>query len=164
MKHLFFSILLFPVFIKANTITPGWRMQPIPVQTRWAKEVNPNNVLPDYPRPQMVRNNWQNLNGLWQYAITDWEAPLPKTFDGEILVPFPIESALSGVQHALYPTQRLWYKRTITKPDTQGDKRVLLHFGAVDWKATIYLNGKIIGAHLGGYQHFSFDITASLKH
>jgi beta-galactosidase/beta-glucuronidase len=133
------------------------------MQTRWAKDVNPGNVLPEYPRPQMMRNNWQNLNGLWQYAVTDWDADQPKKFDGEILVPFPIESALSGVQKAFLPMQRLWYKRSINKPDTRGNKRVLLHFGAVDWKATVYLNGKLIGAHLGGYQHFSFDITASLK-
>lgn len=163
MKLLIFVILLIPIYTKANTITSGWRMQPIPVQTRWAKQVDPGHVLPEYPRPQMVRNNWQNLNGLWKYAVTDWDAPLPAVFDGEILVPFPIESALSGVRQAFYPMQRLWYKRTITKPDTKNDQRVLLHFGAVDWKATVYLNGKLIGSHLGGYQHFSFDITASLK-
>jgi beta-galactosidase/beta-glucuronidase len=88
---------------------------------------------------------------------------MPAKFDGQVLVPFPIESALSGVKKVFMPTQRLWYKRTFTKPDTRGDKRVLLHFGAVDWRATVYLNGKLIGRHTGGYQHFSFDITASLQ-
>ena len=143
--------------------TSSWQMQPVNIQTRWAKEVNPQNVLPEYPRPQMVRNEWQNLNGLWQYAITPKDAAKPTQFDGQILVPFPLESALSGVKKALLPTQRLWYKRAITKPDITGDERVLLHFGAVDWQATVYLNGKEIGGHTGGYQNFSFDITDALK-
>jgi hypothetical protein len=143
--------------------TSSWQMQPVSIQTRWAKEVNPQNVLPEYPRPQMVRNEWQNLNGLWQYAITPKDAAKPTQFDGQILVPFPLESALSGVKKPLLPTQRLWYKRAITKPDIAGDKRVLLHFGAVDWQATVYLNGKEIGGHTGGYQNFSFDITDALK-
>ena len=141
----------------------SWQMQPVSIQTRWAKDVNPQNVLPEYPRPQMVRNEWQNLNGLWQYAITTKDAAKPMQFDGQILVPFPLESALSGVKKALQPTQRLWYKRTITKPDITGDKRVLLHFGAVDWQATVYINGKEIGGHTGGYQNFSFDITDALE-
>jgi beta-galactosidase/beta-glucuronidase len=162
MKHILVFIILSILQFSSVAGTP-WHMQPIVMQTRWAKDVKPGNVLPEYPRPQMVRNNWQNLNGLWQYAVTDWDANQPEKFDGEILVPFPIESALSGVQKAFLPMQRLWYKRNINKPDTKGNKRVLLHFGAVDWKATIYLNGKLIGSHLGGYQHFSFDITASLK-
>lgn len=140
-----------------------WAMQPVPVQTRWAAEVSPGNALPEYPRPQMVRSQWENLNGLWNYAVTPWDANVPATFDGKILVPYPIESALSGVKKVFLPTQRLWYKRHITAPDIRGGKRVLLHFGAVDWKATIYLNGKLIGRHMGGYQHFSFDITASLQ-
>jgi beta-galactosidase/beta-glucuronidase len=161
MKHILFALLLIPPsFMLANT---PWRMQPVAVETRWARQVSPLNALPEYPRPQMVRNNWQNLNGLWKYAITAWDAGLPSKYDGEILLPFPIESALSGVATPLYPTQRLWYKRSIIKPDTRNGKRILLHFGAVDWKATVYLNGKIIGSHLGGYQHFSFDITASLR-
>jgi hypothetical protein len=141
----------------------SWQMQPVSIQTRWAKEVNPKKVLPEYPRPQMVRNDWQNLNGLWQYAITPKDAARPTQFAGQILVPFPLESALSGVKKPLQPNQRLWYKRTITKPDISGGKRVLLHFGAVDWQATVYINGKEIGGHTGGYQNFSFDITDALK-
>lgn len=140
-----------------------WTMQPVPLQTRWAQEVSPRNALPEYPRPQMLRPQWENLNGLWEYAVTSWDADMPSTFDGQILVPFPIESALSGVKKVFLPTQRLWYKRSIVAPDTRGGKRALLHFGAVDWKAAVYLNGKLIGRHMGGYQHFSFDITASLQ-
>lgn len=138
-----------------------WQMQPSPLQTPWAKEVNPDKVLPEYPRPQMVRNEWQNLNGLWQYAITEKDATQPTQFDGQILVPFAIESALSGVKKPVLPTQRLWYKRTFTKPDTP--KRVLLHFGAVDWQTTVWINGKEAGKHTGGYQNFSFDITDLLQ-
>ncbi len=166
---LLFVTLCFPCFHFALAAGGGdlfsdrWSMQAVPLQTRWAANVSPDNVLPEYPRPQMVRSQWQNLNGLWEYAVTRWDDDMPLQFDGEILVPFAIESALSGVQRALSPTQRLWYKRTIKKPDTRGGKRVLLHFGAVDWRAAVYLNGKLLGRHMGGYQHFSFDITASLQ-
>jgi hypothetical protein len=142
---------------------PDWHMQPVALQTKWASQVTPDNVLPEYPRPQMVRPEWVNLNGLWEYAVTDINAPKPTHFDGEILVPFPIESALSGVKKWFLPYQRLWYKRSITKPSLKNGQRVLLHFGAVDWAATVYLNGQPLGSHLGGYQHFSFDITTLLK-
>lgn len=139
----------------------AWKMQPVGIQTRWAKDVNPDNVLPDYPRPQMVRNEWKNLNGLWEYAIMPKGPAMPHEFDGQILVPFPIESALSGVKKTLLPNQYLWYKRTITI--NKSDKRTLLHFGAVDFQATVYVNGKEVGGHTGGYQHFSIDITDALK-
>ncbi|ACU57567.1 glycoside hydrolase family 2 sugar binding [Chitinophaga pinensis DSM 2588] len=150
-------------YAQANPDNATWKMQPVSIQTRWAKNVTPQNVLPEYPRPQMVRSEWQNLNGLWEYAITGKDAAKPAQFDGQILVPFPIESALSGVQKPLLPTQRLWYKRSISKPDVTVGKRVLLHFGAVDWDAKVYLNGKEVGGHTGGYQNFSFDITDALK-
>jgi beta-galactosidase/beta-glucuronidase len=161
MKHILLFVTLKVIFLSSYAGTP-WHMQPVAIQTSWAKDVNPGTVLPDYPRPQMVRKNWQNLNGLWKYAITSWDAERPSRYDGEILVPFPIESALSGVKKALLPTQRLWYKRSIRQP-VKKEERVLLHFSAADWKTTVYLNGKVIGSHLGGYQHFSFDITASMK-
>ena len=138
------------------------RMRPIVLQTRWAKEVGPDNALKEYPRPQLVRKQWQNLNGLWQYAITKKDVPQPESYDGAILVPYPLESALSGVAKSLQPDQNLWYKRTITKPLIKSGERVLLHFGAVDWQATVYLNGKEIGQHTGGYTEFTFDITDRL--
>ncbi|WPV67800.1 glycoside hydrolase family 2 protein [Chitinophaga sp. LS1] len=140
-----------------------WKMQPVSIKTRWAKDVNPANVLPAYPRPQMVRNQWENLNGLWQYAITDKAAERPTQYQGQILVPFPIESALSGLKKPLLPTQRLWYKRNIARPNLKKWERVLLHFGAVDWQATVYVNGKEVGGHTGGYQEFAIDITDALK-
>jgi tetratricopeptide (TPR) repeat protein len=139
----------------------AWKMQSVGIQTRWAKDVNPDNVLPDYPRPQMVRSEWKNLNGLWEYAIMPKGPAMPHEFDGQILVPFPIESALSGVKKPLLPNQYLWYKRTITI--NKSNKRTLLHFGAVDYQATVYVNGKEVGGHTGGYQNFSIDITDALK-
>jgi hypothetical protein len=110
------------IYAQTATNNASWHMKPVSIQTRWAKDVTPQNVLPEYPRPQMVRNEWQNLNGLWEYAVTEKDAAKPTQFEGQILVPFPIESALSGVQKALLPTQRLWYKRSITKPAISGDK------------------------------------------
>lgn len=126
--------------------------------TRWAGEIDPQNVLPEYPRPQMVREEWFNLNGLWDYSIK----PLNEEagdYDGKILVPFPIEAALSGVKKPLLPEERLWYRRTFVIPDGWGDKRILLHFGAVDWRAEVWINKKRAGEHTGGYYPFSFDIT-----
>ncbi|SEW03825.1 Beta-galactosidase/beta-glucuronidase [Chitinophaga sp. YR573] len=140
-----------------------WKMQPVGIQTRWAKDVSPENVHPEYPRPQMVRTQWENLNGLWQYTITEKDATMPSQYEGQILVPFPLESALSGVKKSLLPSQLLWYKRTLTRPDTKGNKHVLLNFGAVDWQSTVFINGKEVGGHTGGYQSFSIDITDALK-
>ncbi len=142
---------------------PEWKMQPLQVQTRWAALVNPANALPEYPRPQLVRSHWQNLNGLWSYAITAKDAEMPAQYQGNILVPYPVESALSGVQKSLRPDQVLWYRRTIAlNPGKEGD-RTLLHFGAVDYQATVYMNGGEVAAHTGGYQSFTFDITDKLK-
>ncbi|MBL7152410.1 MAG: hypothetical protein ISS79_01740 [Phycisphaerae bacterium] len=134
-----------------------------PLLTRWAKKVSPKNALREYPRPQMVRKDWQNLNGLWDYAIVGKDASQPKEFDGEILVPYPIESALSGVMKKVGKDNRLWYRRAFTISKKWRGKRVLLHFGAVDWDTTVWVNGKEIGNHKGGYDPFSFDITDALK-
>lgn len=141
----------------------SWKLQPVAVQTRWAGEVSPTNALKEYPRPQMERNNWVNLNGLWDYAVTDKGASKPSVFEGHILVPYPIESALSGVKKALLPTQNLWYKRSFTRPAIKAGEKVKLNFGAVDYEATIFVNGTQVGKHEGGYTAFSFDITAVLK-
>jgi len=140
-----------------------WKMATIPLQTRWAKEVSPTNALTAYPRPQMERANWQNLNGLWQYAITPRSDAQPSTWEGDILVPFAIESGLSGVKRMVQPDQDLWYKRSITKPALKKGERILLHFGAVDWQATVFINKKKVGFHSGGYQNFSLDITNALN-
>jgi hypothetical protein len=133
------------------------------LMTRWAREVDPNNPWPDYPRPQMTRPDWQSLNGLWNYGITAKDAALPRHFAGRILVPFPIESALSGVKKSLLPDQTLWYERTFTVHRLRPDERLLLHFGAVDFDAVVFVNGQEIGRHTGGYQSFSFDITHAVQ-
>ena len=141
-----------------------WKPADGPLMTRWAKEVRPDNAWPEYPRPQMVRTEWKNLNGLWKYAIRKREEPQPAEFDGDILVPYPVESALSGAMKRLGYTQRLWYRRTFAVPDDwrSDSKRILLHFGAVDWDATVFVNGKEVGRHRGGYDPFTFDVTDAL--
>ena len=133
------------------------------IKTKWADEINPQSVWQEYPRPIMERSEWKNLNGLWNYAILDKGAQTPTNFDGQILVPFAVESALSGVGKTVTPNQELWYQRTFDIPKTWAGKRILLHFGAVDWKTDVWVNGMNVGGHVGGYQPFSFDITDALK-
>jgi len=130
--------------------------------TRWAKEVSPENAHGEYPRPQMAREEWKNLNGLWDYAIRPRVNAEPGNFDGKILVPFPVESALSGVMQRVSPEQRVWYQRAVTVPKEWSGNRVLLHFEAVDWEATVSIDGRTIGTHRGGYSPFTFDVTDSL--
>lgn len=160
MRSLVSIVLFSSLFAYEANAQNSWKMQPVSIQTRWAKEVSPTNALKEYPRPQMVRDQWENLNGLWNYAITDKKSGVPATWEGQILVPYPLESALSGVKKALQPDQLLWYKRSIAKP---AGEKVLLHFGAVDFQATVYVNGKEIGTHSGGYEAFTLDITSALK-
>ena len=148
----------------------GWRPVEGQLMTRWAESVGPENVWPEYPRPQMVRGEWLNLNGLWQYAIRPGEElrnayaepQPPDAWDGSILVPFCVESALSGVKKPVGETNRLWYGRAFEVPDAWEGRRVLLHFGAVDWESMVWVNGTRVGGHRGGYDPFSFDITDAL--
>jgi len=132
------------------------------LRTRWAAEVDPAHVLPEYPRPQLRRERWTSLNGAWEYAIADSAAAQPGTFDGTILVPFPVESQLSGVTRPVRPTQRLWYRRTVDLGRRVAGERWLLHFGAVDWEARVWVNGTLQGTHRGGYDPFTFDVTDAL--
>jgi hypothetical protein len=140
-----------------------WHPKQAPLMTRWAAEVSPTNALPDYPRPQLVRPDWLNLNGLWDYAITPDSASEPPSFTRQILVPFPVESALSGVMTNFDEHSKLWYHRTFSVPAAWRGKRVRLHFGAVDWLCQVSVNGHPIGQHQGGYDSFTFDITEALK-
>ena len=133
------------------------------IKTDWASQVSPSNVLPEYPRPLMVRPDWQNLNGLWQYAITPKGEKTPSTYDGDILVPFCIESSLSGVQKTVGQDSALWYERTFSIPNEWKNDRVLLHFGAVDWMTDVWVNDIKVGSHTGGYAPFTFDITQALS-
>jgi beta-galactosidase/beta-glucuronidase len=140
-----------------------WHAADGPLMTRWAADVSPTNALPEYPRPQMVRPDWLNLNGVWNYAITAPNVPDVAAYEGIILVPFPIESALSGVMQPLDERSVLWYQRQFTVPSEWKGKRIRLHFGAVDWQARVMVNGHEVGRHRGGYDGFTFDITDQLK-
>ena len=144
--------------LAGTTAAADWKPADGPLTTRWTKDVKADKALPEYPRPQMRRDAWLNLNGVWQLAVAkENEAPpAGKDLDERILVPFPVESALSGVmKHA----DRLWYRRTFAIPKDWSGRRVLLHFGAVDWQANVWVNGKDLGEHQGGYDAFTLDIT-----
>lgn len=136
---------------------------PTHIRTRWYRDVSATLPWPEYPRPQLVRLVWTNLNGKWDYAITDSAAPQPTHWDGDILVPFAVQSQLSGVERAVTDAQRLWYHRTFTPPAIPREGRLLLHFGAVDWDATVWVNGVKVGEHRGGYDPFTFDITGAVR-
>ena len=149
--------------VSGSAFGAEWQMAKGPLATKWATDVSPANAHPEYPRPQMVRKDWLNLNGLWDYAIRPKEEGKPAEWEGQILVPFCVESALSGVMRRVEPNQRLWYRRTFETPAAWRGQRVLLQFGAVDWETTLYVNGREIGVHRGGYDPFFFDITDALK-
>ncbi|WP_335966615.1 sugar-binding domain-containing protein [Galbibacter sp. PAP.153] len=140
-----------------------WKPAGNKIKTEWANQIDTENVLNEYPRPIMERKEWKNLNGLWDYAIQDAGKGAPKKADGKILVPFAIESSLSGVMKEVGASKELWYETSFTVPDNWNGKNILLHFGAVDWKTDIWLNGIKIGSHTGGYTPFSFNITPFLQ-
>jgi beta-galactosidase/beta-glucuronidase len=139
-----------------------WKPAGDKIKTDWAGKVDPDHVLPEYPRPLTERSEWVNLNGLWEYAVASRGAAEPSVFDGRILVPFAIESSLSGVMKEVGEANELWYKREFTIPSGWKGKNVKLNFGAVDWKADVFINDILIGSHQGGYTPFSFDITPFL--
>ena len=142
-----------------NTMENIWKPVAGGLMTKWAEEMDVYNVLPEYPRPQMVRGQWLNLNGLWDYTVRKMDESGHPAYRGRILVPFPLESALSGVKRALLPDEVLWYRRVFTVPSDWQEKRILLHFGAVDWRANVWINGHHVGEHTGGYYPFTFDIS-----
>lgn len=147
----------------AFTSQAQWQPAGDKIKTEWSETVNPKQVLPEYPRPQMVRGEWSNLNGEWEYAIRAKGGVEPTAYDGNILVPFAVESSLSGVQKTVGTDNELWYKRTFDIPSSWKNKNIILNFGAVDWKADVFVNDILIGSHKGGYTPFSFDITPYLK-
>lgn len=133
------------------------------IKTSWAEKIDVNNVLPEYPRPIMERSEWSNLNGLWKYAVLPLGKSIPDSFEGDILVPFAVESSLSGVGKTLGEDKELWYQREFVIPSKWRGKRILLHFGAVDWKTEVWVNNIKVGEHTGGFTPFTFDITQALK-
>lgn len=140
-----------------------WKPAGDKIKTKWAEQINPKNVLPEYPRPQLERTDWVNLNGEWEYAIKPKGEVEPKSFDGNILVPFAVESSLSGGQKEVGDMNELWYKRTFSVPANWKNKDIVLNFGAVDWKADVFINDILIGSHQGGFTPFSFNITPYLN-
>lgn len=134
-----------------------------PISTEWGKKVTKDNVWQQYPRPTMKRSEWKNLNGEWDYAILPKGKSAPTSFDGKILVPFAVESALSGVGRTVGDKNELWYSRQFTVPAEWAGRRVRLNFGGVDWKADVWVNGVQVGGHEGAYSPFSMDITDALK-
>ncbi|OPZ26352.1 MAG: Beta-glucuronidase [Bacteroidetes bacterium ADurb.BinA174] len=157
------KVTVFFALFFALSLSAQWKPAGDKLKTRWASQIDVNNVLSEYPRPIMERSEWQNLNGLWNYAILPVGKQKPASFDGEILVPFAIESSLSGVQKRIGRDNELWYQREFNVPDKWKNNKVLLHFGAVDWKADVWVNDIKVGQHSGGYTPFSFDITPALK-
>ncbi len=164
MKHSF--ILAFLLAASSCSLSAQeWKPAGDKLLTPWAAQVNPQQPHPEYPRPQFIRkNNWQNLNGLWKYAILGKDhQQIPSHWDGDILVPFAVESALSGVGKSLNKDQSLWYQTEISLSKKLNKGKTLLHFGAVDWQCEVFVNGKSVGTHEGGFDAFSIDISDALK-
>lgn len=150
-------------FTDPNTVQQGGPAYVGPIMSKWGRAVTPENAWREYPRPQLVRNDWLNLNGQWDYAIAPAAVAAMPQAEGKILVPFAVESKLSGVARKLLPSDRLWYKRSFTLPAKWPGKRTLLHFGAVDFESSVWINGALAGSHEGGSDPFSFDITPYLR-
>lgn len=162
MKKVFYLSLL--LMSLATVSFAQWQPAGDRIRTKWGDEINVSNVLPEYPRPIMARTDWKNLNGLWNYAITEvGKSGVPASFDGQILVPFAVESSLSGVGKTVGAKKELWYQRTFDVPQAWKNKKVLLHFGAVDWKTEVWVNDVKVGSHTGGFTPFSFDVTPALN-
>ncbi len=155
--------ILFIIFFISLNIHSQWKPIGDNIKTDWGENINPDNVLQEYPRPILVRKDWKNLNGLWDYTITGKGENKPKNYDGEILVPFAIESSLSGVKKRISKEQELWYHKNFQIPKKWKKKEIILHFGAVDWESELWINDKKVGIHKGGYDPFSFNITPYLK-
>lgn len=162
MKKILFAFSFLLILCCAATVRAEWHPAGKKIKTRWAAEVDPSNVLPEYPRPQLVRDAWCNLNGLWEFSVTPVGAAEPTEYSERILVPFAVESSLSGIQRPVTENDCLWYKRTFEVPAGWKGRDVLLHFGAVDWRADVYVNDRLVGRHEGGFTPFSFDITPYL--
>jgi beta-galactosidase/beta-glucuronidase len=162
MKNITLQLFVLLLTFSLNTKAQDWKPAGDKIKTDWAKDVSPNFNPPQYPRPILERGAWLNLDGLWDYAIVSKGSAMPDRYDGKILVPYPIESSLSGVQKTVGETNELWYNRNFEVPKNWHSKKVLLHFGAVDWKTDIWINNIKIATHKGGYTPIDLDITPYL--
>lgn len=162
MKSLLKILTVFCAFSSNIVLAQEDFSKPV-ISSPWAADVNIEAPHPEYPRPQMEREGWINLNGQWDYAILSKGSSMPKSFQGKITVPFPVESQLSGVGKSVGKENELWYSRNIEISNSQRKGKVLLHFGAVDWETEVFVNGQAVGIHRGGYDPFYFDITSALK-
>lgn len=156
-------LILVVLFSVPCTFAQEWKPAGDKIMTQWGETLDSKNVWQEYPRPQLQRTNWQNLNGMWEYSILPKNLPTPKKYQGEILVPFCVESSLSGVGKEFKPDDRLWYRREFVLPEGWSANRIMLNFEAVDWSATVWVNEALVGSHKGAYDRFSFDITPYLN-
>lgn len=165
-KNYFIVFLLFCFVTQMPAFAQKWEMKKARIMTPWAEKVDPKNVLPEYPRPQMVRNSWMNLNGIWDFTkVGDMSYNPSQKYDQKILVPFPMESAISGVMNTDHMENRgkvFAYRKKFSIPSKMKKEDILLHFGAVDWKCEVYINGKKVGLHTGGFDPFYFNITEAV--
>jgi beta-galactosidase/beta-glucuronidase len=157
------TLLSFTLFLLlAGNASATWKPAGDRIKTDWAAEISPDDVWNAYPRPLLQRERWKSLNGLWNYSITPRTTPRPGQHEGKILVPFPVESSLSGVQQTVGEEKTVWYERTFVVPSDWANQNILLHFGAVDWKTEVWVNDIKVGSHTGGYTPFHFNITPFL--
>lgn len=163
MKQSIFCLFSYGLMLLGFIPSSGQTPQKAGILSRWEKSVTPSNAWTNYPRPQLVRPTWQNLNGMWEYAIRPQTEGQPSQYDGKILVPFCVESTLSQANKPLKANERLWYRRTFPLTEAWNGQRVLIHFGAVDYECTLWLNGGMVGSHTGGSDSFDFDLTDFLK-
>jgi hypothetical protein len=157
-----YLLLLLALFTPLQSFAQ-WEPKISPILTPWGEKLDTNSVLPEYPRPQMVRKNWINLNGAWDFTLTDSASEVPGHFDDRILVPFCVESTLSGVTRKVTRKNAMWYRKHLRLEKPTNGQRILLHFGGVDWHASLWVNGQKIGEHAGGYDPFYFDVTEALN-
>jgi hypothetical protein len=150
----FKTLILLGFLVASSPLFAQWKPAGDKIKTEWADKINPKNVLGEYPRPIMERQDWKNLNGLWDYAVTDLGGNSPTKYDGKILVPFAAESSLSGVMKSVGVLKNLWYNTTFTVPANWKGRDILLNFGAVDWKTEVWINDILVGSHTGGYTPF----------
>ena len=160
-KLIYGIIVLFAIY--PTLVYSQWKPVAQPMMTQWGKTVTPENAWKEYPRPQFVRENWQNLNGLWECSVLKMNQPQPQKYKGNILVPFCVESALSGVGGKVNPDDRIWYRRKFDIAPNLKKKNIILHLDGVDYSSFVFVNGSLVGSHKGAFDRFSFDITPFLK-